>query len=205
MIDVLVPSIYRMESPSYCREWVTETCISSSVCPFVSGTNFATNKTAEPQTPMYMKNVPEIVYRPKFFWSISKKKRMGHKEYQKELPAEFHSIIKLKLYVTIQEQDQFTKDTRLIAEPFTLMGNTCYTNLILQSNLKCKNLLVMKTDIRISLKDSLAVTNKKSYIPLRQWAMVFRPCLLSKLQNTPECGVVLNSKHISHLIWTTTS
>ena len=93
---------------------------------------------------------------------------MGHKEYKKELPAELHSIIKLKLYVTIQEHDQFAKDTRLIAEPFTLMGNTCHTNLILQSNLKCKNLLVMKNDIRISLKDSLTVTNKKSYIPLRQ-------------------------------------
>ena len=56
---------------------------------------------------------------------------MGHKEYKKELPAELHSIIKLKLYVTIQEHDQFAKDTRLIAEPFTLMGNTCQTNLIL--------------------------------------------------------------------------
>ncbi|KAK7823918.1 hypothetical protein CFP56_035025 [Quercus suber] len=41
--------------------------------------------------PMYMKNVPEIL----------------------------HSIIKLKLYVIIQEHDQFTKDTRLPAEPLT--------------------------------------------------------------------------------------
>ena len=77
MIDVLVPSIYRMESPSYSREWVTETCISSSVCPFVSGTNFATNKTAEPQTPMYMKNVPEIVYRPNIFFKYKQKEENG--------------------------------------------------------------------------------------------------------------------------------
>ena len=40
---------------------------------------------------------------------------------------------------------------------------------------------------------------------VRQWAMVFLSCLLSKLHNTPKCGVVLNSKHIRHLICTTTS
>ena len=93
------------------------------------------------------------LYRPNILLSISKKKRTGREHCLGKLPAELHSIIKLKLYVTIQEHDQYTKDTRLPAEPLTWMGNTCNTNLILQSKLKCK-LLVMQTNTKISLKDS---------------------------------------------------
>ena len=51
-----------MESPSYWCKWVIDSCISSSTRPFVSGTSFATDKTAKPHMPMYMKNVPEVVW-----------------------------------------------------------------------------------------------------------------------------------------------
>jgi uncharacterized protein (DUF39 family) len=46
---------------SYYRKCVIDACISSRVRPLVSGTNFATNRTAKPQTPENMKNVPDDV------------------------------------------------------------------------------------------------------------------------------------------------
>jgi hypothetical protein len=50
-----------MESLSYWCKWVIDASISSSTRPFASGTSYATDKTAEPHMPMYMKNVPEVV------------------------------------------------------------------------------------------------------------------------------------------------
>ena len=71
-----------MESPSYWCKWVIDACISSSTCPFVSGTSFVTDKIAEPHMPMYMKNVPESGIAQKFFLSIIKKMRiLGYKDY----------------------------------------------------------------------------------------------------------------------------
>jgi hypothetical protein len=82
MVNIHVSLIYRMESPSYWCKWVIDACISSSTRPFVSGTSFATDKTAEPHMPMYMKNVPESGIAQKFFLSIIKKMRiLGYKDY----------------------------------------------------------------------------------------------------------------------------
>jgi hypothetical protein len=50
-----------MGSSFYWTKWVIDACISSSTRPFVSGTSFATNRTAEQHMPENMKNVPEVV------------------------------------------------------------------------------------------------------------------------------------------------
>ena len=78
-----------------------DACLSSSTRPFVSGTSFATNKTAEPHMPENMKNVPGVVL-PKncfkyFFIFFNKKKNATESGAAGVwLPAELHSIIKLK-------------------------------------------------------------------------------------------------------------
>ena len=50
------------KSKSYYKIRVSDACISSSVLPFVSGTNLATNRTVKPPIPEKKKNVPAMMF-----------------------------------------------------------------------------------------------------------------------------------------------
>ena len=109
--------------------------ISSSVRPFVSGTNFATNTTVNPHMIENVKNVPAQAITNKtifsFVYNFSKPNIETHLMFYiclkcrsiKMLPAELKSMRKLKANETIQEPNQLTRVTRLPAEPFTFIGN----------------------------------------------------------------------------------
>ena len=86
-----------MEASVYLVEcWFIVVCISSSVCPFVSGTSFATNRTVKPDMLANMKNVPDKKWSEMFTLGNGleerKLERMGEVS-----PAELHSIKKLKM------------------------------------------------------------------------------------------------------------
>lgn len=58
------------------------------------------------------------------YYQLHKEQKRGEDINNKiDIPAELQSIMKLKVYVTIHAQDQFTKLIRLPAEPLTFMGN----------------------------------------------------------------------------------
>ena len=141
MINVLVSLIYRMESHLIGENGQLMLVFLLALAPLFLVLTLQQIKQMNRKCPCIWKMFLKL-YRPNILLSISKKKRTGHKQCLGKLPAELHSIIKLKLYVIIQEHDQFTKDTRLPAEPLIWMGNTCNTN------------LVMQTDLKFSLKDS---------------------------------------------------
>ena len=106
------------------RKWDIDACISSRARPLVSGTSFATNITVKPEMTEKMKNVPEVA-----MWTPTINSHTREQERGKGIikgigiPSEFHSIMKLKVNVTIQQQDQFTKLNTLPAVPLTFMGN----------------------------------------------------------------------------------
>lgn len=72
-----------------------EICISSNVCPFVSGKRYATKKTVQADITEKMKNEPAALQERK----------------------------ELKVMVITQEPSQLTRVTKLPAMPFIFIGN----------------------------------------------------------------------------------
>ena len=58
-------------------------CISSSVCPFVSGTSFATNRTVKPDMLANMKNVPDKKWSEMFTLGNGLEEREGWRGWER--------------------------------------------------------------------------------------------------------------------------